>query len=235
MLELLTGLENQKSRTVLLFDPGHPDSVKVNPLFLADSETLDWISSFFYGSPPASLSDDCALFRDLLDIAIGGPVQEGTLPGIYAQAALGPEGIKRLFSLRGRPEHVRFLNRFNRLSLPAQKETLDQIRRHLSFLRDSQISAAFSRAELYPPILFTEQILLVIAVSHAHPEADKILDFLFQWMLHRILIRPGRSDDLPLYIYLEGISSLESHVLEALGKKRVGVLSLLDRGETICR
>ncbi|TAJ99894.1 MAG: hypothetical protein EPO39_16270 [Candidatus Manganitrophaceae bacterium] len=230
-LELPTGLENRKAKTVLLFDPGHPESVKANPLFMADSETLDWIASFFYGSEPAALNDDRALFRDLLDIAVTGPIQEATLPGIDAQAALGPEELKRLFSLRGRPEHIRFLNRFNQLSFHSQKEALDRIRRHLSFLENARIAPAFSRAELYPPILFTEPILLVIAVSHACPEADKILAFLFQWMCHQILMRPSRPDDLRLLIYLEGVVSPESHVLKALGKKRVGVFSLSNRGE----
>lgn len=226
MLEPLIALERQKSTTALLFDPGHPESIGVNPLFMAGSETLDWIVSFFYGS--ASLSDDRALFRDLLDIAISGPIQEATLPGVYAQAALGPEELKRLFSWRGRPEHLRFLHHFCRLSFPAQKKALDRIRRHLFFLEDPRIASAFSRAQLYPPILFTEPILLVIAVSRAYPDADNILAFLFQWMLHRIRIRTGRPDDLPLFIYLEGIASAESHLLEALGKERA--LSLLDRG-----
>ena len=233
MLEPLIALEHQKSRTALLFDPGHPESIGVNPLFTADSETLDWIASFFYGSQPASLSDR-ALFRDLLDIVVTGPIREATLPGIYAQAGLGPEELKRLFSWRGRPEHRRFLSRVDRLSLPAQKETLDRIRRQLSFVANARIAPAFSRAELYPPILFTELILLVIAVSRACPEADKILDFLFQWMLHQILIRPGRPDDLPLCIFLEGLVPPESHVLKALREMCVGVFSLSNRGEAAC-
>lgn len=234
MLEPLIALEHQKSRTALLFDPGHPESVKVNPLFMADSTTLDWITSFFYESQLASLNDDRDLFRDLLDIAINAPTQEATLAGIYAQAGLGPEELKRLFSLRGRSEHARFLNRFDQLSFPAQNGVLDRICRHLSFLQDAQISSAFSRAELYQPILFTEPILLVIAVPRAFPEADKILDFLFQWMLHQILIRPGRPDDLPLCIFLEGVSSPESHVLKALRERCVGVFSLSNRGEAAC-
>lgn len=234
MLERLIEMEHQKARTLLLFDPGHPESVKVNPLFMADSETLDWIASFFYGSEPAALSDDRGLFRDLLDIAINAPTREATLPGIDAQAALGPEELKRLFSLRGRPEHARFLHRFNRRSFPAQKEALGQIRRHLSFLKDSRIAPAFSRAELYLPILFTEPILLVIAVSHAYPEADTIRNFLFHWTLRKILARLSRPEDRPLCIYLRDLIPPESDVLNALGQKRVGLLTLSDRGETIC-
>lgn len=234
MIDLLIGMEHQKARTVLLFDPGHPESVKVNPLFMADSATLDWIASFFYESPSISLSDDRGLFRDLLDIAINAPTQEATLPGIYAQAALGPEELKRLFSLRGRPEHVRFLSRFDRRSFPAQKEALDRIRRPLSFLKDSRIASAFSRAELYLPILFVEPILLVITVSHAYPGADTICNFLFHWTLRQILARTSRPEDRPLYLYLRDLVPPESHVLNALGQKRVGLFSLSDRWETVC-
>ncbi|NKE70180.1 hypothetical protein [Candidatus Manganitrophus noduliformans] len=235
MLEqLIVGLDHQKSRTVLLFDPGNPKSVRVDPLFLADSETLDWIASFFYRSQPTSLSDDQGLFRDLLDIAVGGPVQEATLPGVYALAGLGPEELKRLFSLRGRPEHIRFLTRFNRLSFSAQKEGLDRICRSLSFLGDSQIAAAFSRAELYLPILFSEPILLAIAVSPAYSDVNRILPFLFQWTLHQILIRRSKPDDLPLFIDLGGLAPPEGRLLNALGEKCVGLLSLSDQGESAC-
>lgn len=234
MIEHLIGLKNQKAGTVLIFDPGNPKSVRVNPLFWADPETLDWIASFFYGSQPNSLSDDQGLFRDLLDVALGGPVQEATLPGVYAQARLGSEELKRLFSLRGRPEHVRFLTRFNRLSFPAQKEALDRICRPLSFLGDSQIAAAFSRAELCLPILFSEPILLAIAVSPACSDADKILSFLFKWTLHQILMRPSKPDDLPLFIYLGGLASPEGRLLNALEEKGVDLFSPSDQGESAC-
>lgn len=234
MIEHLVGLKHQKAGTVLIFDPGNTKSVRVNPLFGADPETLDWIASFFYGSLPASLSNDQGLFRDLLDIAVAGPVQEATLPGIYAQSKLGPEGLKRLFSLRGRPEHLRFLTRFNRLSFSAQKEALDRICRHLSFLRDAQIALAFSRPELYLPLLFSEPTLLAITVSPAYSDADKILSFLFHWTLHQILMRPSKPDDLPLFIYLEGLAPPEGRFLNALGEKRVGLLSLSDQGKSAC-